>query len=71
LKRSKYDWPGWFRRKRFRLTRGLHYTCSDPSMAQQVRNRAVEYGVGVRLAPDENGISVTVVRGEGPDAEGK
>lgn len=61
--RRKYPWEEWFDQSCFVLVRGVHYHCSQVSMAQMVRNRASAKGLRLRIT--DNGSSLTVeVTGE-------
>ena len=56
----KYPWEEWFAEGVFTLTRGLHYDCSQSTMAQTVRNNASARGLRVRLVDTGVGIVVHV-----------
>jgi len=57
----KYPWEEWFGGYRFELRRGRDYTCSDSSMAQQIRNQAAERGIRVSIV-DQGGSLIVVIR---------
>jgi hypothetical protein len=57
---AKYDWISWFARPRFTLRRGVHYHCSQTSMAGQVRNAATRLGVSVSIIDEGSALTVVV-----------
>ena len=64
MPKVKYDWDRLFRRQRFTLWRGDDYTCSQSSMAQQIRNAASLRCVRVRVVEvqdDGGGFTVMVM----------
>lgn len=56
--RRKYPWEEWFALGTFTLVGGVHYHCSQSTMAQTVRNNASSRGLRVRL--DDTGTSIVV-----------
>ncbi len=56
----RYPWDRWFVKDRFKLVKGKDYRCTTISMAQQVRNAAVQYGLKVAIDEVEDGLLVTV-----------
>ena len=62
--RRKYDWEGWFARRRFTLRRGTDYRTSTLSMAQQVRNAAAARGGSVQIIETADGLVVLFTPGE-------
>lgn len=57
----KYDWEEWFGQDVFTLMRDLHYSCSQSTMVQTVRNNASARRLRVRLVDTGIGIIVRVV----------
>ena len=55
----RHPWDSWFNRKRFRLEKGVDYTCMPHSMAQQVRNAAFVRNVKVSIAIEGDVVVVT------------
>ena len=55
-----YDWDRWFRSRRFALLRGQDYDCSQPSMAQQIRNAACARGISVSIVEVAEGFEIEV-----------
>lgn len=47
-------------KRRFILTRGQHYTCSQSSMVMQLRVAATHCGVRISITDMENSLSVVV-----------
>lgn len=66
----KYPWEVWFNRARTILLRGQHYSVSQSSMIQIIRNNASLYGVRVRLQDLGDSIVIQVVGTTGLDREG-
>lgn len=58
----KYPWEEWFGLKRVVLLRGVHYHCSQSTMAQTVRNNASTRGLCVRLVDTGTEIIVEVTK---------
>ena len=63
--RRKYPWEQWFGHPRITLMRGVHYHCSQSTMAQTVRNNASNRGLHVRLTDIGVGITVEITEGRG------
>lgn len=61
MRKKIYDWDAWFASGRFVLRRGRDYTCSQGTMAQQVRNAAAKRGISVSLVESDGSFVVTVV----------
>ena len=57
----KYLWEKWLAHARTVLLRGVHYHCSQSSMAQTVRNNASARGLRVRLTDTGTEIIVEVL----------
>lgn len=58
----KYPWEEWFGQRRIVLLRGVHYRCSQSTMAQSIRNNASARGVKVRLR--DTGTEIVIERRE-------
>lgn len=65
--KRKYQWEEWFGRRRTVLVRGVHYHCSQSTMAQTVRNNASARGLHVRLL--DTGTSLVIETRTGRDGE--
>lgn len=65
-----YPWEEWFGLGHFTLVRGRHYTVRTYMMEQIIRNaasrRRFSLRLHIRIAADENSLTVTVV---GPKAK--
>src|SRR5579859_256308 len=61
----KYPWEEWFGKPRTVLVRGVHYHCSQSTMAQTIRNNASARGLRVRLHDAGTEIVVEVIRAVG------
>lgn len=59
--KRKYPWERWFSLSRFVLLRGVHYLCSQSTMAQTVRNNASTRGLRVRITDTSTEIIVEVM----------
>lgn len=59
--RRKYAWEAWFAGGRVVLSRGVHYDCSQSTMAQSVRNAASQRGLRVRIEDTGTEIILEVV----------
>ena len=57
-----YPWERWFSQKSFRIIRGKHFDCQVHGMAQQIRNAASYYGVGVSISVEAETVIVKVRR---------
>lgn len=68
---SKYRWKEWFRKRQFILRRGLDYKCPPSTMAQQIRNAAVKFGVKVSIVEADNGAGFIVAVREPLPPEGQ
>lgn len=66
--KPKYHWDEWFASGRFVLLRKKHYSCSESSIVQQVRNAASARGLKVRARSERNGVVIEV---EVRDAESR
>ena len=67
--RKLYPWEDWLGRPRTVILRGVHYRCSQSSMAQNIRNEASRRGVRVRVVDTNTEITIEVKddsRGELP-----
>ena len=62
--RRKYRWEDWFDRPTTTLEHGVHYHCSQSTMAGMVRNAASQRGLRVKVVDKGNSITITVVRRE-------
>lgn len=62
-----YPWEEWFRARRITLLRGVHYGCSQSTMAQTIRNNASLRGLRVRIEDIGTGLIMEVI-GEIPCA---
>ena len=58
----KYPWEKWFGLKCVTLLRGVHYHCSQSTMAQTVRNNASARGLCVRIVDTGTEIIVEVTK---------
>ncbi len=56
----KYHWEEWFGRPRTILEQGVHYDCSQSTMAQIIRNNASQRGLRVRVVDIGDAIVVDV-----------
>ena len=61
--KRKYMWEEWFDRTDTILVRGVHYDCSQSTMAQTIRNNASQRGLRVRLTDTGTEIWIQVVCG--------
>ena len=64
-----YPWEDWLGKPRTVILRGVHYRCSQASMAQSIRNAASQRGVRVRVVDTNTEIIIEVkdeTRGELP-----
>lgn len=60
---NRHPWDKWFRKNKFKLKKGVHFTCMPHSMSVQVRNAAHLRGIKVRvLFDDAETLVVHVVR---------
>lgn len=59
--KRKYRWDDWFDCPRTVLVRGQDYQCSQSAMTGQLRNRASERGVRIKLADRGDSIIVEVI----------
>jgi hypothetical protein len=59
--KRKYPWEGWFGKPRTELVRGVHYRCSQSTMAQTIRNNASLRGLRVQLTDKGNEIVIEVI----------
>ncbi len=50
----RHDWDKWFKRKRFTLIRGEHFSGMPHAMSAQVRNAACKRGLTVSVRILEN-----------------
>lgn len=60
--RRKYPWKEWFRKRRLQLVRGRDYDCSPGSFAQQLRNAASVYGIGISVETTEDDTFIVQIR---------
>lgn len=58
--RKKYPWELWFDSPRTVILRGVHYRCSQSTMAQIIRNNASTRGVSVSIVDTETEITIEV-----------
>ena len=57
----KYRWEEWFNQPIITLIRGVHYHCSQSSMAQTVRSNASRRGLSIRIIDTGTELIVKVV----------
>ena len=58
MAKKRYPWTEWFSVPRTILVRGVHYSISQSSMSQSIRNNACRLGVRVRLV--DTGVEIVV-----------
>lgn len=63
-RKPTYYWDKWFANDEpFDLVKGVHYNCLTYGFTQQIRNRASERGIRVKLnVINDNTIRVQVIR---------
>ena len=59
--KRKYRWEEWFDQPITTLIRGVHYHCSQSSMAQTVRSNASRRGLSIRITDTGTELIVRVV----------
>lgn len=59
--KRKYRWDEWFMEPRTVLVRGRDYHCSQSAMTGQLRNRASDRGIRIRLVDRGDSIVLEVV----------
>lgn len=66
---TRYPWDRWFSTGKFLLVRGQDYSGRTDSFVQQIRQRASDRGLRLRVwvAPDGSAVRVTV---QPPKAKG-
>lgn len=57
----KYPWKDWFKHPITVLLYGVHYDCSQSTMAQTVRNNASARGLSVRIVDTGTSIIVNII----------
>jgi hypothetical protein len=58
----RYIWDDWFALKRFTLTKGLHYMCSQSSICQQIRDAASDRKISVSISEGRDAAGRDEVR---------
>lgn len=58
---SRYPWDLWLSLGSFTPIRGIHYSCSNTAMAQQVRMAALLRGLKVSITKKPDRLTVEVV----------
>ena len=59
--KRKYPWEEWFRYPHTVLMRGIHYHCSQSTMAQTVRNNASSRDLRVHIVDTGTALIIKVV----------
>jgi len=54
----KYDWDKWLYQPCTVLIRGIHYHCSQSTMASVIRNSASQRRIAVKVV--DTGIGITI-----------
>lgn len=57
---KRYKWDDWFALRKFILRRGEQYSCSQSSMAQQIRNAASNRNLRVKITDQEHQLVIEV-----------
>lgn len=56
----KYHWEEWFGRPRTVILRGRDYKCSQSAMWQQVKDKAHQLGIKVKVTDNNDSITIEV-----------